>query len=370
MAAYHIVALLIPAWGHTSYISLATVQKDPTLVIPMTSTYDHARLQIIGVGEKDIPFGPDMVKHAVSQLLAGWMETLPQLVQGRDGWPATHALHMDYIADGYVFEPTKRIVGPACKTLLWWSSSLASMSAHLTDYDFAAIAQEIYMDEARRNGRSLEAILDAVTLAWNESDVHSGRIVKHPGTPDMYDHERLAYGSPSTEGLNQLLVAAQGLARVVDGLIVPAARCMEPVGVPHCRALYQKTGQELFTVGSGAHEVCWNDAPPTPPTNAVVKAFLDTALSQHGPNSVLYISFRGFLIGPEGFRDPPAARTAMPDTDPKWPVPKREVRLHHPVLLCGYRQTEGRRVGQLSAFLPRGLTVAVEHGTQRGTIKG
>ncbi|KAJ7485896.1 hypothetical protein FB451DRAFT_1169121 [Mycena latifolia] len=27
-------------------------------------------------------------------------------------------------------------------------------------------------------------------------------------------------------------------------------------------------------------------------------------------------------------------------------------------------------VGQLSAFLPRGLTVAVEHGTQRGTIKG
>ncbi|KAJ7436023.1 hypothetical protein FB451DRAFT_1344681 [Mycena latifolia] len=204
---------------------------------------------------------------------------------------------MDYIAGGYVFEPTKQIVGPACKTLLWWSSSLASMPAHLTDYDFAAIAQKIYTDEARRNGRSLEAILDAVTLAWNESDVHSGRIVKHPGTPDMYDHERLAYGSPPTEGLAQLLVAAQGLARVVDGFIVPAARCMEPVGVPHCRALYQERGQELFTVGSGAHEVCWSDAPPTPPTNAVVKAFLDSALNQHGPNSVLYISF-GSLFFP------------------------------------------------------------------------
>ncbi|KAJ7458917.1 hypothetical protein FB451DRAFT_1182496 [Mycena latifolia] len=104
----------------------------------------------------------------------------------------------------------------------------------------------------------------------------------------MYDYERLAYGSPPTEGLAQLLVAAQGLARVVDGFIMPAARCMEPVGVPHCRALDQKSGQELFTVRSGAHEVSWNDAPPTPPTNAVVKA--------------------AFLIGPEGFRDPPAAR--------------------------------------------------------------
>ncbi|KAJ7437882.1 hypothetical protein FB451DRAFT_1434287 [Mycena latifolia] len=184
-----------------------------------TSTYDHARLQIIGVGEKDIPFGPDMVKHAVSQLLAGWMKTLPQLVQGRGGWPAPHALHMDYIAGGYV------------------------------------------------------------TLAWNESEVHSGRIVKHPGTPDMYDYERLAYGSPPTEGLAQLLVAAQGLARVVDGFIMPAARCMEPVGVPHCRALDQKSGQELFTVRSGAHEVAWNDAPPTPPTNAVVKAFVEALIA-------------------------------------------------------------------------------------------
>ncbi|KAJ7435689.1 hypothetical protein FB451DRAFT_1379294 [Mycena latifolia] len=219
------------------------------------------------------------VKHAVGQLLAGWMETLPQLVQGRGGWPAPHALHMNYIAGGYVFEPTKQIVGPACKTLLWWSSSLASMPTHLTDYDFAAIAQEIYTDEARRNARSLEAILDAVALAWNESDVHSGRIVKHPGTPDMYDHERLAYGSPPTEGLAQLLVAAQGLARVVDGFIMPAARCMEPVGVPHCRVLDQKSGQELFTVGSGAHEVCWNDVPPTPPTNAVVKAFVEALIA-------------------------------------------------------------------------------------------
>ncbi|KAJ7479485.1 hypothetical protein FB451DRAFT_1365307 [Mycena latifolia] len=128
-----------------------------------------------------------------------------------------------------------------------------------------------------------------------QQEIHN--FVKHPGTPDMYDHERLAYGSPPTEGHTQLLVVAQGLARVVHGLIVPAARCMKPVGVPHCRPLYQKTGQELFTVGSGAHDVCWNDAPPTPPTNAVVKAFLDTALSQHGPNSVLYISF-GSLLSP------------------------------------------------------------------------
>ncbi|KAJ7436043.1 hypothetical protein FB451DRAFT_1308094 [Mycena latifolia] len=316
MAAHHIVTLLIPAWGHTvSYLSIATqmVQKDPTLVMTLVQhniivpqmeaelkpcKYDHGRLRIIGVGEKDIAFGPDMVKLAVGQLLGGWMELLPQLAQGSDGWPPPHALHLDFVAGGYVIEPTKQIAGPACKTLLWWSASLASMPAHLTDYDFAAIAQGIYEDEGRRKGRSLEAILDAVTLAWNESDEHSGRIVKQPGAPDMYDHERLAYGSPPAEGLAQLLVAAQGLARVVDGFIVPAARCMEPVAVPQCRAMYRARGQELFAVGSLAHELCWvDDAPPAPPTDAIVREFLDSAQAEYGPKSVLFISF-GSLFFP------------------------------------------------------------------------
>jgi hypothetical protein len=71
---------------------------------------------------------------------------------------------MDFFSGGFVIEPTKEIMGPDCKMLLWLSCSLASMPAYLTDYDFAAIAQEIYADDARRQGRSHEEILDQVCI--------------------------------------------------------------------------------------------------------------------------------------------------------------------------------------------------------------
>jgi hypothetical protein len=71
---------------------------------------------------------------------------------------------MDFFCGGFVIEPTKKIIGPDCKMLLWLSCSLASMPAYLTDYDFAAIAQEIYDDDARRQGRSQEEILDQVSI--------------------------------------------------------------------------------------------------------------------------------------------------------------------------------------------------------------
>ncbi|KAJ7683787.1 hypothetical protein B0H17DRAFT_1333162 [Mycena rosella] len=205
----------------------------------------RSRLRIIGVGDKHIPFKPDVIKQAIGQLIGGWIEALPQLVEGSEGWPEPHTLHMDFIIGGFVIEPTKQIV----------------------------------------------------TLAWNGTDTLSGRVVKYPGAPDMYDHERLAYGSGPADGLSQLLVAAQGFAKVVDGYIAPSATCFEPVGVPYCREMYQKRGQELFTVGLQAHELCWTDVAAAPPTNEIVKSFLDTAVGQYGAKSVLYISF-GSLFFP------------------------------------------------------------------------
>lgn len=130
-----------------------------------------------------------------------------------------------------------------------------------------------------------------VAQSWNGADKVSGLIVKCPGVPDMYDYERVAYASGPPEGIAQLLVAAQTLAKFADGYLVPTATCIEPVGVPYCREFYKKRGQELFTVGLQAHELCWSDAAPVAPTNTVVKSFLDNAVSQHGAKSVLYISF-------------------------------------------------------------------------------
>ncbi|KAJ7734357.1 hypothetical protein DFH07DRAFT_754405, partial [Mycena maculata] len=190
----------------------------------------------------------------------------------------------------------KRIVGPDCKILIWWSSALVAMPSRFNDYDFAAIAHEVYSDETRRQGRSMDDILTAVYLAWNGTDKLSGLVIKSPGIPDMYDHERMAHGAGPPEGMPQIMAAAQKFAKVADGYIVPTATCIEPVGVPQCRKLYRTLRQELFTVGMQTHELCWSDAAPSPPTNSTVKTFLDKAVSQYGPKSVLYISFGSFIF--------------------------------------------------------------------------
>ncbi|KAJ7174033.1 hypothetical protein C8R43DRAFT_634784 [Mycena crocata] len=188
-------------------------------------------------------------------------------------------------------------MGSACKTLLWFCTALVSMPAHFNEYDFTAIAQEIYDDEARRNGRSLDAILQEVSMSWNGSDKLSGRVIKSPGAPDMYDHERVAYAAGPAIALAQVVCSGQKLAKLVDGYISPTATCIEPVGVPYSREYYKKLGQEVFTVGMQAHELCWTDSTPVSPKNEIVRSFLDTAQSQHGPGSVLYISF-GSLFFP------------------------------------------------------------------------
>ncbi|KAJ7653744.1 hypothetical protein B0H17DRAFT_394627 [Mycena rosella] len=171
------------------------------------------------------------------------------------------------------------------------------MPAHLTDYDFAAIPEEIYVDGTRRQGRFKDEILEQVALACNGTDRLSGCVVQCPGIPDMYGYERVVYAAGALQGITQLFVAAQKLIKHVDGHIVPTATCFEPVTVPYCRELYKKRGQELFTVGMQAHELCWTDAAPIPPTNEVVRSFLDRAVAQYGARSILYISF-GSLFFP------------------------------------------------------------------------
>jgi hypothetical protein len=140
-------------------------------------------------------FGASTIEVAMDQLIRGWMETIVQLAEGSEEWPKPHAIHVrqapslslvlvifsaPYLHTWFSFptsfpqfnfaggdsaiESTKRIMGPACKTLLWWSSAVSSMLAHLSDYDFVKIAEEIYADPARRDGRSLEDIVQQVRL--------------------------------------------------------------------------------------------------------------------------------------------------------------------------------------------------------------
>ncbi|KAJ7688158.1 hypothetical protein B0H17DRAFT_1203165 [Mycena rosella] len=306
MATHHIATLMIPSWGHaTSYIHLATqlLQKDPALVITIvqhnlmvakmeaelqTCLYDAARLRIIGVGEKE-PAPTN--KEAFEQLFGGWLGTVAQLAQGSEGWPKPHAIHMDYLCGGFLIEPTKKILGPDCKMLLLSSCSLSSLPAILADHDIAAIAEEIYADKARREERSKDEILAAIVAAGNGTDKLSGKVVKFPGLPDVYDHERIGCGAGKIDGAEQILVSMYTLAKAVHGIISTSSTCIEPGAGEYCQELFNKHGQELFTVGLQAHELCWGDAAPVPPTNDAVRSFLDTIESQDGPKSVLYISF-------------------------------------------------------------------------------
>ncbi|KAJ7915910.1 hypothetical protein B0H13DRAFT_1999169 [Mycena leptocephala] len=294
MATHHIVALLPPAWGHTiSYIHAANqmLGVDPTLVITIVQhnlivpkmetalagySYDKARLRLIGVGAKDLEFGPTMIKDAFGELVAGWMETISRLAHGSEGWPKPQAIHYDFICGGVVVESTKKILGPDCKTLVWWSTAVVSLPAHFSDYDFTAIAEEIYADESKRKGRSLEDIVQNVVEASNGSDKTSGLVIKYPGAPDMYDYERQAYGAGPPVGVGALLQISQQLGKAADGFIATTSTCVEPFGVPHLREFYGKRGKELFTIGMQAHEF-W----------------------KYGKKSVLYISF-GSLYFPIG----------------------------------------------------------------------
>lgn len=70
----------------------------------------------------------------------------------------------DFHCGGPVIEATKQIIGPDCKTLLWFCYAAVSMIAHFNEYDYAATTQEIYADETRRGGRTVDEILQQVRL--------------------------------------------------------------------------------------------------------------------------------------------------------------------------------------------------------------
>lgn len=178
-----------------------------------------------------------MLKIAIEQLIGGWLSALPKLLtpSAPTDWPVPkvlhvhlflflgvnfvrlnfpHTLQLDFFLGGLPLQPTLQIIGPDVKLLVWWSSAVAALYGHLSEHDIGKIAAEIHADEAKRDGRSLEDIMtavsvlsrreravvligwmgDKVVVAGNGTDRLKGTVVKIPGAPDMYDHE---VGAPS-----------------------------------------------------------------------------------------------------------------------------------------------------------------------------
>ncbi|KAK7063326.1 hypothetical protein R3P38DRAFT_3164317 [Favolaschia claudopus] len=238
----HIVAMLAPAWGHTvSYIHFMNqlLRMDEGLVITIVQHHLLVPKMISELAGTSYDTRGGALKAetifvAMQELANDWLATLPSLF-----------CELDFACGGSVIEQTKAIAGPSCKTLLWWTAPVVSILSHLSDNDFLAIAEEIYADGSKRNGRSLDEILHQVFLAANGSDQLSGRILRLPGGPDIYDHERQAYGAGAPFG-TQMFTEAQKLAKHVDGFVVTSSVALEPLGVPYCREFYRGRGQEFF----------------------------------------------------------------------------------------------------------------------------
>lgn len=248
---HHIVALLLPAWGHTAsylYFAQAMLQSDPTLVVTVVQhallvpkidaaltvcTYDktclHTLLRRSSACPKsnstahsakrneadhtakfvlpESPSGPFLVKIAIGELLTGWLDALPKLLApppSPSDWPAPK---LDFLIGGLVLDPTLQIVGPDVKILAWWSSAVVAMHGHLSEHDVGKIAEGIHADEIKRDGRSLEEIRTAVAYTGNGTDKLQKIFVKITGAPNMYDHEVKAHATGPPEGIGALLAA-------------------------------------------------------------------------------------------------------------------------------------------------------------------
>ncbi|CAK5277002.1 unnamed protein product [Mycena citricolor] len=318
MPSRHILTFLAPAWGHAlPYIHLTTrmLASDPELVITIVQhksfvgrmlkelescSYDVCRLKIEGVGDADLQSSPENIKTCVGQLAAGWLEILASAVGGGSDWPRPQTLHMDLGGGGLVIKESKALLGPEGKVLLWCSTGLAACMDYFAPFDYAKIAHEIYIDESRRGGRTMEDIIgDLIQVVWagNGSDKLDGRIFEIFGGMKIYDHERTAQGAGPPRDFALVMVSAQELARLCDGFFCPTSNPLESSVIPLARDYYKQRGQELFLVGPQMHDDEWEAPSAGPgPKDERMKTFLDDARKTHGPKSVLYISFGSFFF--------------------------------------------------------------------------
>ncbi|KAM0747437.1 UDP-Glycosyltransferase/glycogen phosphorylase [Meredithblackwellia eburnea MCA 4105] len=312
----HILAMMIPAHGHTvSYLNLAvqllnekkdlliTIVQHNIAIPPMQAElsncqYDKNRLNIIGVGTPDIPFSPFMIKTAFGELIAGWLEMLPKLnAPDSASWPKPSVIHFDFFAGGPVMIPTRAVVGPDVKFVNWFSSTAGSSISHLLEHDYEQIGNDIFNDEERRHGRDLEQILAAVASAANGTDAQSGMVMKLPGIPDMYDYETQAQATGPPEGLHHLLIGAQKFIKQSASIVITSNEVLEPVASPLSEQKYEKDGVKAFLVGPQINAGCWDPKQKDDITQEKVKSFLDKSLDTYGEKSVLFISF-GSLFFP------------------------------------------------------------------------
>ncbi|KAL8283296.1 hypothetical protein RQP46_005706 [Phenoliferia psychrophenolica] len=255
------------------------------LVVPQieaelaTCSFDASRLKIVGVGDPVTESSVNAVKLAFEQVVTEFVALVPSFFKPEGPWPSPKTFHLDFLVGTPCIEVLRQSAGPAgVKVVSWFSGGAVSMLAHFADHDYEKIATEIYQDEGRRRGRTLDELLEDIAMAGNGMDELSGTVVKHPG-----------YG--------RLFVSLQKFGREADAIIVAASPALEPEGVLKIRNFYHKEEKSIFHVGPQVHEHCWTPSETGKVSDERLANFLKTVVETHGPKSVLLISF-GSLFFP------------------------------------------------------------------------
>ncbi|EJC97776.1 UDP-Glycosyltransferase/glycogen phosphorylase [Fomitiporia mediterranea MF3/22] len=116
----------------------------------------------------------------------------------------------------------------------------------------------------------------------------TGRVIKVPGLPPMYDHERTTQFATLPKGVGFIESVAHKFLQECDGAIMNTNRIYEAAGIKAFEDWF--TGRPVISTGPfespliPRHEVEQN-------SNLEAMAFLDSALQKYGPNSVVYMSF-------------------------------------------------------------------------------
>ncbi|CAK5269017.1 unnamed protein product [Mycena citricolor] len=278
MPSRHIVALLPLAWGHTlPYIHLTTrmLALDPELVVTIVQhdnfgslykiipkmlkefglcSFDTSRLKIQGVGNKDLQSLPANLEESLKQLTSRWLELLAKAVGGGTNWPKPNTLHLDFCGGKFVLKESGALLGPQGKILFWCSTGVAACIDHFSLFDFNKTAQEIYTDETKQAGRTMDEILGDVGCARNGSDKLDSRILEIVEGVKIYNYKRTAQGAGSPCHITPVMASAQEFAQAADGFCYPTSSPLEPTAVAFAREYYKQRRQELFLVGSQMHD--------------------------------------------------------------------------------------------------------------------
>ncbi|KAI0349915.1 UDP-Glycosyltransferase/glycogen phosphorylase [Trametes cingulata] len=134
-----------------------------------------------------------------------------------------------------------------------------------------------------------ERLAESKGISFNEAAreifmATTGRIIRSPYLPPVYDHECHPQSAPvSPEFCGDILIRVAGVFRDTDGVITFDAAEYHPEATASLRASFAKTSRKVVYAGPLV--------PQAGETGSDVKAFLDAQLASRGERSVILISF-------------------------------------------------------------------------------